>query len=148
MDSARRSVLVVDDEPTVRHLVKRILGHRYTVIEAEDGIRAVEAAKAAQPDLILMDMMMPSMDGLSACYAIRQEASTTRIPVVMLTAITHDLNRRLSETVMGANGYITKPFQPSELLSMVETLLSTGAAAVDCAASASQPAAPAKLPNG
>ena len=117
MDSARRSVLVVDDEPTVRHLVKRILGQRYTVIEAEDGIRAVEAAKADLPDLILMDMMMPSMDGLSACYAIRQEASTTRIPVVMLTAVTHDLNRRLSETVMGANGYITKPFQPSELLS-------------------------------
>jgi two-component system, OmpR family, alkaline phosphatase synthesis response regulator PhoP len=148
MDSAKRSVLVVDDEPTVRHLVKRILGQRYTVIEAEDGIRAVEAAKADLPDLILMDMMMPSMDGLSACYAIRQEASTTRIPVVMLTAVTHDLNRRLSETVMGANGYITKPFQPSELLSMVETMLAMGAARVDCAASAGEPAAPAKLPNG
>jgi two-component system, OmpR family, alkaline phosphatase synthesis response regulator PhoP len=148
MDSAKPSVLVVDDEPMVRHLVKRILGQRYTVIEAEDGIRAVEAAKADLPDLILMDMMMPSMDGLSACYAIRQEASTTRIPVVMLTAITHDLNRRLSETVMGANGYITKPFQPAELLSMVETLLSTGAAAVDCAASSSEPVAPSKLPNG
>jgi two-component system, OmpR family, alkaline phosphatase synthesis response regulator PhoP len=148
VDSVKRRVLVVDDEPTVRHLVKRILRPRYAVIEAENGTQAVEMAKAERPDLILMDMMMPSMDGLSACYAIRQEASTSNIPVVMLTAITHDLNRRFSETVMGANGYITKPFQPAELFSMVETLLPATLSADDRDATACELSASVQTPRG
>jgi DNA-binding response OmpR family regulator len=66
-----------------------------------------------------MDIMMPKMDGLSACYAIKQNELTRHIPVVMLTAIGHELNQRLSQSVMGASGYITKPFSPDEVLSTV-----------------------------
>src|SRR5512134_462467 len=91
MDEMKGKVLIVDDEPTVRHLVRRILGHDYTVLEAENGVEAVGAAKNIKPDVILMDTMMPEMDGLSACYAIKQDESTRHIPVVMLTAITHEL---------------------------------------------------------
>ena len=123
MDSLRSTVLVVDDEPTVRQLVRRILGREYDVIEAENGARAVDVAKVNKPDLVLMDMMMPEMDGLSACYAIRQDPATCRVPVIMLTAVTHELNRRLSENVMGANAYIVKPFEPSELLATVHDVL-------------------------
>jgi len=119
----RNTVLVVDDEPTVRMLVRRILGREYDVIEAENGARAVEVAKANRPNLVLMDMMMPEMDGLSACYAIRQDSSTCHVPVIMLTAVTHELNRRLSENVMGASAYIVKPFEPSELLASVRDVL-------------------------
>ncbi|OGO40178.1 MAG: hypothetical protein A2147_05120 [Chloroflexi bacterium RBG_16_57_8] len=116
-------VLIVDDEPTVRHLVRRILGHDYFVVEAADGAEAVDVARSRKPDIILMDMMMPKMDGLSACYAIKQDESTRHIPVVMLTAITHELNQRLSQSVMGASGYITKPFSPDDLLSTIRQLL-------------------------
>jgi CheY-like chemotaxis protein len=118
-----KKVLIVDDEMTVRRLVKRLLSKEYNVIEAENGIEAIDIAKNQKPDLILMDMMMPKMDGLSACYAIKKDVATSQIPVVMLSAITHDLNKRLSENVMGANGYITKPFNPVELISTIRSLL-------------------------
>ena len=123
MDEMKGKVLIVDDEPTVRHLVRRILGHDYFVVEAADGAEAVDVARSRKPDIILMDMMMPKMDGLSACYAIKQDESTRHIPVVMLTAITHELNQRLSQSVMGASGYITKPFSPDDLLSTIRQLL-------------------------
>ena len=131
----RNTVLVVDDEPTVRILVRRILGREYDVIEAENGARAVEVAKANKLDLVLMDMMMPEMDGLSACYAIRQDSSTCHVPVIMLTAVTHELNRRLSENVMGANAYVVKPFEPSELLASVHDVLQKAKSVVELAVS-------------
>jgi CheY-like chemotaxis protein len=134
MEMMKGTVLVVDDEPTVRQLVRRILSHNYTVVEAENGVEAVDAARNLKPDLILMDMMMPQMDGLSACYAIKQDESIRHIPVVMLTAITHELNQRLSQSVMGASGYVTKPFSPDELLTMVNDLLPVRKDAPDPAA--------------
>ena len=73
-EKVSKKVLIVDDEMTVRRLVKRILSKEYAVIEAENGVEAIDIAKNQKPDLILMDMMMPKMDGLSACYAIKQEA--------------------------------------------------------------------------
>jgi two-component system, OmpR family, alkaline phosphatase synthesis response regulator PhoP len=124
-EKVSKKILIVDDEMTVRRLVKRLLSKEYAVIEAENGVEAIDIAKSQKPDLILMDMMMPKMDGLSACYEIKQDVSTRQIPVVMLTAITHDLNKRLSENVMGANGYITKPFNAVELISTIRELLNS-----------------------
>ncbi len=66
---------------------------------------------------------MSEIDGLTACYALRQDSDIREVPVVMLTAVTHELNRRLSESVMGASAYITKPFEPSELLATVHSVL-------------------------
>lgn len=124
MNQDRSKILVVDDEPFVRKLVRRMLDRDYDIVEAQDGAEAVDMARKHDLDLILMDMMMPKMDGLSACYALKQDSATKDIPVVMLTAITHELNRRMSENVMGASGYVTKPFTTQELLSAIRPLLS------------------------
>ncbi len=140
MDKVKNLVLVVDDEPVVRQLVRRILSREYDVVEAGDGAQAVDVAKAKKPSIVLMDMMMPEMDGLSACYAIRQDETTREIPVVMLTAVTHELNRRLSESVMGASAYITKPFEASELLSTVHEVLERAKGSLDQKNSAVTPA--------
>lgn len=120
MAEARKKILIVDDEVGVRQLVQRILGKSYEVLEAKDGGEAIDVSRTQKPDLILMDMMMPKVDGLTACYLIKKDESTKKIPVVMLTAITYDLNKRLSQDVMGADGYITKPFTPKELQSAID----------------------------
>ena len=84
---------------------------------------AVNMARSQKPDIILMDILMPRMDGLTACYAIKTDQTTKEIPVVMLTAIDYDLNRKLSEDVMGADGYITKPFSSQLLRGTIKQLL-------------------------
>lgn len=119
----RQKVLIADDEPGVRQLVSKILSKHYAVIEAKNGEEAVNAARTEKPGIVIMDIMMPKMDGLTACYAIRRDPTTRNIPVVMLTAIDQELNKKLSTTIMGANKYITKPFNSKELLETIEQLL-------------------------
>jgi CheY-like chemotaxis protein len=118
MSGAKR-ILIADDEETVRSLVKRLLGKTYSVLEAENGEEAVKVAVNEKPDLILMDILMPKMDGLTACYAIKRNPATKAIPVVMLTAVDYELNRKLSQDVMGAQDYITKPFDAETLTSVM-----------------------------
>jgi two-component system, OmpR family, alkaline phosphatase synthesis response regulator PhoP len=118
----RRKVLIVDDEPNVRRLSHTILSKKFDVFEAENGVQAIEMAKTKKPDIILMDMMMPKMDGLTACHAIRNDPGTKSIPVIMVTAIGFELNVKLSQQ-MGANGYLTKPFSPQELLEKTAQVL-------------------------
>jgi len=119
----RKKVLIVDDEPNVRQLVSKILSRDYTVIEARDGEEALNVVRSQKPGIVIMDMMMPKMDGLTACYAIRKDPATKSIPVVMLTAIDQELNKKLSTTVMGASKYMTKPFNAQELLETIKQLL-------------------------
>ncbi len=124
MDSVnRKKVLIVDDEPGVRQLVSKILSRDYTVIEARDGEEAINMVRSQKPGIVIMDMMMPKMDGLTACYAIKKDPATKSIPVIMLTAIDQELNKKLSTTVMGANKYMTKPFSAQELLETIKQLL-------------------------
>jgi len=118
----KRKILIADDEESIRLLVRSILGNFYTVIEAADGQEAVEAAQKQQPALILMDILMPRKDGLLACYEIKANVATKAIPVVMLTAIDLELNKKLSAD-LGADGYITKPFSPQELLNTISRFL-------------------------
>jgi CheY-like chemotaxis protein len=122
MSEAKR-ILIADDEETVRTLVKRLLGKNYKVLEADDGEEAVKVAVNQKPDLILMDILMPKMDGLTACYAIKRNPATKGIPVVMLTAVDYELNRKLSQDVMGAQGYITKPFDSDTLTEVMNKFL-------------------------
>ena len=122
-ETIKKKALIVDDEPNVRRLVREILSKDYTVLEAQNGAEAVDMARSQKPDIILMDMMMPEKDGLTACAEIKANKATRAIPVVMLTAITYDLNKKLAETVAGADGYITKPFSSQELLSTIGRLL-------------------------
>jgi two-component system alkaline phosphatase synthesis response regulator PhoP len=115
----KKKVLVVDDEPGVRLLVRKMLSKDYAVFEAQDGEEAVNTARNEKPDVILMDIMMPRMDGLMACYTIKTNLATKEIPVIMLTAVGYDLDKKLSKDVMGADGYITKPFTREALLESI-----------------------------
>jgi len=118
----KKKLLVVDAEPAVRTLVRKMLSKDYTVLEAQDGEEAVNMSRSQKPDIILMDIMMPKMDGLTACYTIKTNQTTKEIRVVMLTSIGSDLNKKLSEDVWGADGYITKPFTHEALLEKIRRL--------------------------
>ena len=120
----KKKVLIVDDEPNVRRLSRTILSGNFDVVEAEDGKQAIEIANIQQPDVILMDMMMPRMDGLTACHVIKNDPATKSIPVIMVTAIGFELNIKLSQQ-MGATGYVTKPFTPNDLLDKIMQVLAT-----------------------
>lgn len=118
----KKKVLVVDDEGSVRNLIRRVLGKKYVVLEAKDGQEAVSMALNEKPDLILLDIMMPGMDGYTACYNIKKEPMTRAIPVVMLTALALELNVKLGKD-LGADGYITKPFNSQDLLGGIAPFL-------------------------
>ena len=118
-------ILIVEDDPKSLKLTRDILqASGYTTIEATDGKQGVESAKAKKPDLILMDIMMPVMDGYTACHAIKTDEATRKIPVVMLTAMGYELNKELAKS-LNADGYITKPFTPQELLGVISQSLPT-----------------------
>ncbi len=119
----KKKILIVDDEPSVRHVLHKILSKNYIVLEAADGEEAVNMARNEKPDLVLMDIMMPKMDGYTSCYVIKTDPVTKIIPVVMLTAVGHELNAKLGQE-LGADGYITKPFRSQDLLDSVDQFLS------------------------
>jgi len=118
----KRNILIVDDEENVRNLVVRMLGKENIVIEAKDGEIAVKMAHRHKPDIIFMDIIMPKMDGYTACRIIKTTPVIKAIPVVMLTAVDHGLNVGLSHE-MGADGYMTKPFSQQDLLDIIDRLL-------------------------
>ena len=120
----KKKILIADDEPNIRLLVSGMLGKDYIVLKASDGEEAIDIARHQKPDLILMDIMMPKVDGYTACHTIKTDQTIGVIPVVMLTAVDHELNKKLSKE-MGADGYITKPFSTRELLDMVGQVLPT-----------------------
>lgn len=107
-------ILIVDDQAPIRQLVRGILSDEYQVLEAASGEEALQVAREEIPGLVIMDILMPSMDGLTACSQIKCDPVTSAIPVLVLTIIDYDLNRRFAMN-LGADGYITKPFTPDEL---------------------------------
>ena len=116
-------ILIVEDDPKSLTLTKDLLKvSGYTTIQATDGKQGVELAKAAKPDLILMDIMMPKMDGYTACQDIKADQATRSIPVVMLTSVGYELNKKLAKQV-GADGYVTKPLGRQELIDAISPLL-------------------------
>jgi CheY-like chemotaxis protein len=118
-----KTILVVEDDPKNLTLTKDLLQiSGFHTLQAVNGLEGVEVAKSEMPDLVLMDIMMPKMDRYSACHEIKASPLTKHVPVVMLTAVGYDLNRKLAENV-GANGYVTKPFSMQELLGEISRLL-------------------------
>ena len=118
--SSMATVLVVDDEPIVREVVVRYLareGHR--TLEAADGETARTAIERSEPDLVVLDVMLPGTDGLELCRWIR---STSGLPVIMLTARGEEADRIVG-LELGADDYITKPFSPRELAARVRSVL-------------------------
>jgi two-component system, OmpR family, alkaline phosphatase synthesis response regulator PhoP len=117
-----RKILVIDDESNIRLLVRRMLSSSYTVFEASDGKVGVIMARAQRPDLILMDIMMPNMDGYSACSLIKNDPELKEVPVVMMSGLGFELNKKIAKRA-GANDYITKPFTSEILKGIVSQLL-------------------------
>lgn len=116
-------ILVVDDETYIVELVKFNLEKEgFKVIVAYDGVSALEQVKAESPDLIVLDIMLPVMDGLEVCHTLKQDENFNSIPIIMLTAKGGEIDTVLGlET--GADDYITKPFSPRELLARIKARL-------------------------
>jgi CheY-like chemotaxis protein len=124
----RKKVLLVDDSNTVLMMEKMILAKGpYDIVTARDGMEGVAKAKSEQPDAILLDVMMPNLDGLSACAAIRAEPTTAHIPIVMVTTRGEETNIEIAFR-NGANDYVTKPINGLELLSKLSNILGLDAA--------------------
>ncbi|MDA7921788.1 response regulator transcription factor [Verrucomicrobiales bacterium] len=118
------TILIVDDEEDIRDLISMNL-HRekdYTVIEAADGLEALTAAKEQSPDLIVLDLMLPGMDGLNVCKNLKEGTKTKSIPVIMLTAKGR-LEERIDGLALGADDYLSKPFSPKELMLRIRNLV-------------------------
>jgi CheY-like chemotaxis protein len=132
-------VLVVDDEPFMLRLIQIGLERAgFIFLKAQNGHEAIEVAAREKPDVVIMDAMMPKMDGLTALRLLKQDPVTRPIPVIMLTANPHKFSREEAE-VCGATVFLTKPFSPSRLVAEIRRL----------SASASPPSpAPEPTPSG
>jgi two-component system phosphate regulon response regulator PhoB len=120
---ANKRVLVADDEPDVLNLVSMNLKSAgFTVLQAEDGLSALQQAREALPALIVLDLMLPEMSGLEVCKVLKKESQTAQIPVIMLTAKAEEIDRIVG-LELGADDYITKPFSPRELILRVKSVL-------------------------
>jgi twitching motility two-component system response regulator PilH len=119
-------ILIVDDSPSQLLGMKRIvekLGHE--TVTAEDGASGVEVAKSTLPDLILMDVVMPNLNGFQATRAISKEPSTANIPVVLVTTKDQETDKVWGMR-QGAKAYITKPFTETQLIEVINSLLVAG----------------------
>jgi two-component system alkaline phosphatase synthesis response regulator PhoP len=118
-------VLVVDDEVNITQILEFSIGSEgYEVLTASNGEEAIDKARREQPDLIILDIMMPKIDGYEACRILKANPITKNIPVVLLTAKGRDIDKRLGYEV-GASDYIIKPFSPNKLIERIHELLVT-----------------------
>lgn len=116
-------ILVVDDESHIVELVRfNLESNGYLVVEASDGKEALAKAKEESPDLILLDLMLPIIDGTEVCKMLKSDSSTNSIPIIMLTAKSDEMDKIIGLEI-GADDYITKPFSLRELLARVKAVL-------------------------
>jgi DNA-binding response OmpR family regulator len=116
-------VLVVDDDPVIVRLLEvNFEMEGFTVVTAGDGMEGVERARAEQPDIVVSDVMMPKLNGLELCVALKTDDSTKAIPVVLLSAKAQVADIRAGLDA-GADDYVTKPFEPLDLIDRVNKLL-------------------------
>jgi phosphate regulon transcriptional regulator PhoB len=123
MSDHRRQILVVEDEADIRRLVRYNLEQEgYTVLEAADGEEALALAGKQRPHLVVLDLMLPGMNGLEVCRVLRAEERTAELPVLMLTARATEVDKVLGLEI-GGDDYVTKPFSPREVVARVKALL-------------------------
>lgn len=114
------TILVIDDEPKILQLAKDYLvGNGFKVLTSGDGVQALAIARQEKPDLIVLDLMLPGMDGLDVCRSLRRESD---VPIIMLTARAEEADQLIG-LELGADDYITKPFSPRALVARVRALL-------------------------
>jgi len=120
---SKGKILVVDDEIYIVHILDFSLGMEgYEVVTALDGEQALEKLKVEKPDLIVLDIMMPKLDGYEVCKAIKSDPETRQIPVILLSAKGRNVDQKMGFDV-GADDYITKPFSPRKLVERINQLL-------------------------
>ncbi len=119
----QRTILVVEDEPILRDtIVYNLRADGYDVLTAGDGATALDTAQRHRPDLVLLDLMLPVMDGLEVCRQLRRRSETNTVPILMLTARAEDTDKVVG-LELGADDYVTKPFSWRELRARVRALL-------------------------
>lgn len=123
----RRRILIVDDSSTHRLWLELMLGSRYDIDVAVDGEAGLRAAVANKPDLILLDVVMPGLDGFTTCRALREQTETRKTPVIMVTTKDEEIDVETGYT-SGCTDYISKPVDQLELLAKVESWLDASGA--------------------
>jgi DNA-binding response OmpR family regulator len=119
-----KRVVCIEDEPEMIDLVRLILGRKgFYVIGANGGIEGLETVRREKPDLILLDLMMPDMDGWEVYQQIKADSTLREIPVIVVTAKAQSIDKVLGLHIAKVDDYITKPFGPQELLESVEKIL-------------------------
>jgi len=121
---SQHKILIVDDEEDLVTMIKlRLEAARYDTLEAYDGQEALKMAQDQNPDLIILDIMLPKMNGYKVCRMLKFDEKYRHIPIIMFTAKAQDKDEQMGQKV-GANAYITKPFEPNILLGKIRELLS------------------------
>lgn len=116
-------ILIVEDELSIRQLVKYNMEKEgYQVLEAADGLQGLKLAKSEKPDLLLLDLMLPQMDGLEVCRNLKGNPASAALPIIMLTAKSEEIDKVIG-LELGADDYMTKPFSPRELIARVKAVL-------------------------
>ena len=124
MESQAKRVVCIEDEPEMIDLVRLILGRKgFEVIGANGGVEGLEAVRREKPDLVLLDLMMPDMDGWEVYQQIKADETLRHIPVVVVTAKAQSIDKGLGLHIAKVDDYITKPFGPQELLESVSKIL-------------------------
>jgi len=125
-DTNTKQILCIEDEPEMIDLIRLILGRRgFEVVGAAGGKEGLEKVRQQPPDLVLLDLMMPDMDGWEVYQQMKADDRTRNIPVIVVTAKAQNIDRVLAMHIAKVDDYITKPFSPQELLMSVERVLST-----------------------
>ena len=122
-----KKILVVDDETQMVEMLKmRLEASNYTVTTASDGMEGLSKAKSDNPDLIILDLMLPKLDGYQVCRMLKFDKTLAKIPIIMLTALGEREDREWGKKVK-ADSYLTKPFDTEELLEKIKSLIGKGA---------------------
>jgi DNA-binding response OmpR family regulator len=124
MAEAKKTVVCIEDEPEMVDLIKLILGRKgFELIGAMGGREGLDAIRRVKPDLVLLDLMMPDMDGWEVYQQIKADDELKRIPVIVVTAKAQSIDKVLGLHIAKVDDYVTKPFGPQELLQSVEKVL-------------------------
>lgn len=127
----KAKILVVDDEPDALELIEyNLRSEGYLVFTADSGTRALELARRHLPDAVVLDLMLPEVDGIEVCKTLRRDPETAGMPILMLTAKAEEIDRVIGLEV-GADDYVTKPFSPRELLLRIKNILRRGGGAAE-----------------
>ena len=118
-----RKILIVDDETEIVSLLEEALMEKgYRVLKALDGLTALETARKENPDLVILDLMLPKMDGYKVCALLKQDTRYHQIPIILFSARAQEEDKKLGEE-MGANAYLSKPFDSEALFNKIHQLI-------------------------